>query len=170
MENLPFHIYKKLSKGGKMRKNFFILFILISNLTLSNTRNLEMKIVLNKKDMNEIIIDIVPETSKTNFIKVEINKEISKAKVEKKVIKKKKNIIKKKQLEKSIIKVEEESKISKEEKNIIKQEIEIVPIIEKKIEPKITETKSSNKIISIGIIGILVIFLGNIIKKNKGGK
>ena len=78
-----------------MRKKVLILFTLISSLALSNTRDLKMKMVLNKEDINQILIDIVPEDweaeKKNNQLKQEIKKEVTKAKYkeEKKVVKKK---------------------------------------------------------------------------------
>ena len=78
-----------------MRKKVLILFTLISSLALSNTRDLKMKMILNKEDVNQILIDIVPENweaeKKNNQLKQEVKKEVTKAKPkeEKRVVKKK---------------------------------------------------------------------------------
>ena len=85
-----------------MRKKILILFTLISSLAFSDTRDLKMKMVLNKEDVNQILIDIVPENweaeKKNNQLKQEVKKEVTKAKPkEEKRVVKQKNIVKKKE-------------------------------------------------------------------------
>ena len=172
-----------------MGKKILILFTLISSLALSNTRDLKMKMVLNKEDINQILIDIVPEDweaeKKNNQIKQEIKKEVTKAKPkEEKRVVKKKNIVKKKGIEKPI-KVEKKvevkniqsvEELKKEEvkveniKSIVKEEkIDILTIKEK---TKIEEDKKSSKIQMVvwSIVGAFALIFNRIIKKNKGGK
>lgn len=172
-----------------MRKKILILFTLISSLALSNTRDLKMKMVLNKEDINQILIDIVPEDweaeKKNNQIKQEIKKEVTKAKPkEEKRVVKKKNIVKKKAIEKSI-KAEKKVELKniqsvevlkKEEvkveniKSIVKEEkIDTLTIKEK---TKIEEDKKSSKIQMVvwSIVGAFALIFNRIIKKNKGGK
>lgn len=169
-----------------MRKKVLILFTLISSLALSNTRDLKMKMILNKEDVNQILIDIVPEDweveKKNNQLKQEVKKEVTKPKEEKKVVKKKK-IVKKKVIEKPI-KVEKKVEIKniqpveelkKEEVKIedikpIGKETEIDTSI--KEETKIKEDKKSSKIQMVvwSIVGAFALIFNRIIKKNKGGK
>lgn len=172
-----------------MRKKVLILFTLISSLALSNTRDLKMKMVLNKEDINQILIDIVPEDweaeKKNNQLKQEIKKEVTKAKYkeEKKVVKKK-NIVKKKAIEKPIKaekKVEvknirpvevlkkEEVKVEKI-KPIVKEEKIATPSV--KEVTKIEEEKKDSKIQVVvwSIVGAFALIFNRIIKKNKGGK
>ena len=172
-----------------MGKKILILFTLISSLALSNTRDLKMKMVLNKEDINQILIDIVPEDweaeKKNNQIKQEIKKEVTKAKPkEEKRVVKKKNIVKKKAIEKSI-KAEKKVELKniqsvevlkKEEvkveniKSIVKEEkIDTLTIKEK---TKIEEDKKSSKIQMVvwSIVGAFALIFNRIIKKNKGGK
>lgn len=171
-----------------MRKKVLILFTLISSLALSNTRDLKMKMILNKEDVNQILIDIVPENweaeKKNNQLKQEV-KEVTKAKPkEEKRVVKKKNIVKKKGIEKPI-KVEKKVKVKnirpveelkKEEvkveniKSIVKEEkIDTLTIKEK---TKIEEDKKSSKIQMVvwSIVGAFALIFNRIIKKNKGGK
>ena len=172
-----------------MRKKVLILFTLISSLALSNTRDLKMKMILNKEDVNQILIDIVPENweaeKKNNQLKQEVKKEVTKAKPkEEKRVVKKKNIVKKKGIEKPI-KVEKKVKVKnirpveelkKEEvkveniKSIVKEEkIDTLTIKE---ETKIEEDKKSSKIQMVvwSIVGAFALIFNRIIKKNKGGK
>lgn len=172
-----------------MRKKVLILFTLISSLALSNTRDLKMKMILNKEDVNQILIDIVPENreaeKKNNQLKQEVKKEVTKAKLkEEKRVVKKKNIVKKKGIEKPI-KVEKKvevkniqlvEELKKEEvkveniKSIVKEEkIDTLTIKEK---TKIEEDKKSNKIQMVvwSIVGAFALIFNRIIKKNKGGK
>jgi len=172
-----------------MRKKVLILFTLISSLALSNTRDLKMKMILNKEDVNQILIDIVPENweaeKKNNQLKQEVKKEVTKAKPkEEKRVVKKKNIVKKKGIEKPI-KVEKKVKVKnirpveelkKEEvkveniKSIVKEEkIDTLTIKEK---TKIEEDKKSSKIQMVvwSIVGAFALIFNRIIKKNKGGK
>lgn len=172
-----------------MRKKVLILFTLISSLALSNTRDLKMKMILNKEDVNQILIDIVPENweaeKKNNQLKQEVKKEVTKAKPkEEKRVVKKKNIVKKKGIEKPI-KVEKKIKVKnirpveelkKEEvkveniKSIVKEEkIDTLTIKEK---TKIEEDKKSSKIQMVvwSIVGAFALIFNRIIKKNKGGK
>lgn len=172
-----------------MGKKILILFTLISSLALSNTRDLKMKMILNKEDVNQILIDIVPENweaeKKNNQIKQEVKKEVTKAKPkEEKRVVKKKNIVKKKGIEKPI-KVEKKVKVKniqsvevlkKEEvkveniKSIVKEEkIDTLTIKEK---TKIEEDKKSSKIQMVvwSIVGAFALIFNRIIKKNKGGK
>ena len=172
-----------------MRKKVLILFTLISSLALSNTRDLKMKMVLNKEDINQILIDIVPEDweaeKKNNQLKQEIKKEVTKAKYkeEKKVVKKK-NIVKKKAIEKPIKaekKVEvknirpvevlkkEEVKVEKIKPIVKEEKVDTLTI---KKETKIEEDKKSSKIQMVvwSIVGAFVLIFNRIIKKNKGGK
>lgn len=172
-----------------MRKKVLILFTLISSLALSNTRDLKMKMILNKEDVNQILIDIVPENweaeKKNNQLKQEVKKEVTKAKPkEEKRVVKKKNIVKKKGIEKPI-KVKKKVKVKnirpveelkKEEvkveniKSIVKEEkIDTLTIKEK---TKIEEDKKSSKIQMVvwSIVGAFALIFNRIIKKNKGGK
>ena len=172
-----------------MRKKVLILFTLISSLALSNTRDLKMKMILNKEDVNQILIDIVPENweaeKKNNQLKQEIKKEVTKAKPkEEKRVVKKKNIVKKKAIEKPI-KAEKKVELKniqsvevlkKEEvkveniKSIVKEEkIDTLTIKEK---TKIEEDKKSSKIQMVvwSIVGAFALIFNRIIKKNKGGK
>ena len=172
-----------------MRKKVLILFTLISSLALSNTRDLKMKMILNKEDVNQILIDIVPENweaeKKNNQLKQEVKKEVTKAKPkEEKRVVKKKNIVKKKGIEKPI-KVEKKievknilpvEELKKEEvkveniKSIVKEEkIDTLTIKEK---TKIEEDKKSSKIQMVvwSIVGAFALIFNRIIKKNKGGK
>ena len=172
-----------------MGKKILILFTLISSLALSNTRDLKMKMILNKEDVNQILIDIVPENweaeKKNNQLKQEVKKEVTKAKPkEEKRVVKKKNIVKKKGIEKPI-KVEKKVKVKniqsvevlkKEEvkveniKSIVKEEkIDTLTIKEK---TKIEEDKKSSKIQMVvwSIVGAFALIFNRIIKKNKGGK
>lgn len=172
-----------------MRKKVLILFTLISSLALSNTRDLKMKMVLNKEDINQILIDIVPEDweaeKKNNQLKQEIKKEVTKAKYkeEKKVVKKK-NIVKKKAIEKPIKaekKVEvknirpvevlkkEEVKVEKIKPIVKEEKVDTLTI---KKETKIEEDKKSSKIQMVvwSIVGAFALIFNRIIKKNKGGK
>lgn len=172
-----------------MRKKVLILFTLISSLALSNTRDLKMKMILNKEDVNQILIDIVPENweaeKKNNQLKQEVKKDVAKAKPkEEKRVVKKKNIVKKKGIEKPI-KVEKKievknirpvEELKKEEvkveniKSIVKEEkIDTLTIKEK---TKIEEDKKSSKIQMVvwSIVGAFALIFNRIIKKNKGGK
>lgn len=171
-----------------MRKKVLILFTLISSLALSNTRDLKMKMILNKEDVNQILIDIVPENweaeKKNNQLKQEVKKEVTKAKPkeEKRVVKKKK-IVKKKVIEKPI-KVEKKVEIKNIQpvKELKKEEVKIEDIkpigketeIDTSIkeETKIEEDKKSSKIQLVvwSIVGAFALIFNRIIKKNKGGK
>ena len=172
-----------------MRKKVLILFTLISSLALSNTRDLKMKMILNKEDVNQILIDIVPENweaeKKNNQLKQEVKKEVTKAKPkEEKRVVKKKNIVKKKGIEKPI-KVEKKievknilpvEELKKEEvkveniKSIVKEEKIATPSVKKVT--KIEEEKKDSKIQMVvwSIVGAFALIFNRIIKKNKGGK
>jgi|GEM_PF-3635688 len=172
-----------------MRKKILILFTLISSLAFSDTRDLKMKMVLNKEDVNQILIDIVPENweaeKKNNQLKQEVKKEVTKAKPkEEKRVVKQKNIVKKKGIEKSI-KVEKKvevknirpvEELKKEEvkveniKSIVKEEKIDTPSV--KEVTKIEEEKKDSKIQMVvwSIVGAFALIFNRIIKKNKGGK
>lgn len=172
-----------------MRKKVLILFTLISSLALSNTRDLKMKMILNKEDVNQILIDIVPENweaeKKNNQLKQEVKKEVTKAKPkEEKRVVKKKNIVKKKGIEKPVeiekkIEVKDINPVEELKKEVVKAE-DIKPIVkEEKIATpsvkevtKIEEEKKDSKIQVVvwSIVGVFVLIFNRIIKKNKGGK
>lgn len=172
-----------------MRKKVLILFTLISSLALSNTRDLKMKMILNKEDVNQILIDIVPENweaeKKNNQLKQEVKKEVTKAKPkEEKRVVKKKNIVKKKGIEKPVeiekkIEVKDINPVEELKKEVVKAE-DIKPIVkEEKIATpsvkevtKIEEEKKDSKIQVVvwSIVGAFALIFNRIIKKNKGGK
>ena len=161
-----------------MKKKILILFTLISSLTLSDSRDLKMKMVLNKEDVNQILIDIVPEDWEEKKIIQPVEEVIKKQEETKtkKIVKKK--IIKKKPIEvikKEEIKPIEEIKIE-EVKPIKEQEVkpieQVKPTEVLKDETKVVEDKKSNKIqiIMWSIVGAFVILFNRIIKRRKGGK
>ena len=161
-----------------MKKKILILFTLISSLALSDSRDLKMKMVLNKEDVNQILIDIVPEDWEEKKIIQPVEEVIKKQEETKpkKIIKKK--TIKKKPIEvikKEEIKPIEEIKIE-EVKPIKEQEVkpieQVKPTEVLKDEPKVVEDKKSNKIqiIMWSIVGAFVILFNRIIKRRKGGK
>lgn len=164
-----------------MKKKILILFTLISSLALSDSRDLKMKMVLNKEDVNQILIDIVPEDWEEKKIIQPVEEVIKKQEETKtkKIVKKK--TIKKKPIEvikKEEIKPIEEIKIEKV-KPIKDQETKLVEPIEQvkpteviKDETKVVEDKKSNKIqiIMWSIVGAFVILFNRIIKRRKGGK
>ena len=159
-----------------MRKKVLILFTLISSLALSNTRDLKMKMILNKEDVNQILIDIVPENweaeKKNNQLKQEVKKEVTKAKPkEEKRVVKKKNIVKKKGIEKPVeiekkIEVKDINPVEELKKEVVKAE-DIKPIVkEEKIATpsvkevtKIEEEKKDSKIQVVvwSIVGVFVL-------------
>lgn len=158
-----------------MKKKILILFTLISSLALSNTRDLKMKMVLNKEDVNQILIDIVPEDWE-NSKSIEAEKEIKSSEI-KKVIKKKNptkskpiKVIKEekledKKIEEKIIPTKEESKIIEDIKPILPEEkqSQIVEVAPKEV----IEEKKSNmlQIAILSIIGALVLAYKIIFKK-----
>lgn len=161
-----------------MKKKILILFTLISSLALSDSRDLKMKMVLNKEDVNQILIDIVPEDWEEKKIIQPVEEVIKKQEETKtkKIVKKK--IIKKKPIEvikKEEIKPIEEIKIE-EVKPIKEQEVkpieQVKPTEVLKDETKVVEDKKSNKIqiIMWSIVGAFVILFNRIIKRRKGGK
>jgi hypothetical protein len=173
-----------------MRKKILILFTLISSLAFSDTRDLKMKMVLNKEDVNQILIDIVPENWETvkenNQLNQEVKKEVNKPKPkdEKRGVKKKKNIVKKKVIEKPVeiekkIEVKDINSVEELKKEVVKAE-DIKPIVkEEKIATpsvkevtKIEEEKKDSKIQVVvwSIVGAFALIFNRIIKKNKGGK
>lgn len=172
-----------------MRKKILILFTLISSLAFSDTRDLKMKMVLNKEDVNQILIDIVPENweaeKKNNQLKQEVKKEVTKAKPkEEKRVVKQKNIVKKKGIEKPVeiekkIEVKDINPVEELKKEVVKAE-DIKPIVkEEKIATpsvkevtKIEEEKKDSKIQVVvwSIVGAFALIFNRIIKKNKGGK
>lgn len=173
-----------------MRKKILILFTLISSLAFSDTRDLKMKMVLNKEDVNQILIDIVPENWETvkenNQLNQEVKKEVNKPKPkdEKRGVKKKKNIVKKKVIEKPVeiekkIEVKDINSVEELKKEVVKVE-DIKPIVkEEKIATpsvkevtKIEEEKKDSKIQVVvwSIVGAFALIFNRIIKKNKGGK
>ena len=156
-----------------MKKKFLVLFAIISSLAFSDTRDLKMKMILNKENVNQIMIDIVPENWEENKIQ-EPTKKIIKEDLTKpkKVIKKKSTkkkpieIIKEKKIEKEVILKPE---IIKEEKNnSIQQEEKPIEII-KPVEKIELENKINKNYIILSLVGALIV-IKKIIKKIKGGK
>lgn len=173
-----------------MRKKILILFTLISSLAFSDTRDLKMKMVLNKEDVNQILIDIVPENWETvkenNQLNQEVKKEVNKPKPkdEKRGVKKKKNIVKKKVIEKPVeiekkIEVKDINPVEELKKEVVKAEDIKTIVKEEKIATpsvkevtKIEEEKKDSKIQMVvwSIVGAFALIFNRIIKKNKGGK
>ena len=161
-----------------MKKKILILFTLISSLALSDSRDLKMKMVLNKEDVNQILIDIVPEDWEEKKIIQPVEEVIKKQEetktkkiVKKRTIKKKPIEVIKKEEIKPIeeIKIEEVKPIKEQEVKPIEQ---VKPTEVLKNETKVVEDKKSNKIqiIMWSIVGAFVILFNRIIKRRKGGK